>query len=147
MTETMLGALFEFFGVCPLISGNRLNIDYLPEGTKQAGIEYAIGLFPTDEVLRRYVDGGAHCRLPFVLSSVNDYGPDVRQNIENSGFYDAFAEWVREQSKKRAFPALPNGLTARSMRTIGPGYLFQPDADAGKYQIQCEIEYYRKGDR
>jgi hypothetical protein len=146
MSVTIIEGLFNYFDSCPLMTENRLNIDYLPEDTAEAGVEYALATTPTDEVVQRYRDGGARCRYPFVISSVNDYGPDVAQSIVNSGFYEALADWLRKQTRARNLPELPDGLTPRSLRAIGPGYLYQPDINAGKYQIQCELEYYRKGE-
>ena len=45
---TVLEALFDYFSGCPLMSDNRLNIDYLPEDTGEAGVEFASGTTPTD---------------------------------------------------------------------------------------------------
>lgn len=146
MSKTIIESLFSYFGGCPLMSGGRLNIDYLPEDTKQAGVEYAIGTEPTDEIIQRYTNGGERCRYPFIISSVNDYGPDVAQNMLNTGFTESLAEWLRKQSRARNLPALPTGMAPRSIRAMGAGYLYQPDINAGKYQIQCELEYYKKGD-
>ena len=143
---TVLEALFDYFSGCPLMSDNRLNIDYLPEDTGEAGVEYAIGTAPTGEVVYRYTNGGARCRYAFTISSVNDYGPDEAQNMLNSGFYEALAKWLHRQTRARNLPELPEGLIPRSIRAIGPGYLYQPDVNAGKYQIQCDLEYYRKGE-
>lgn len=146
MSAIILEALFDYFSGCPLMADGRLNIDYLPEDTGEAGVEYAISTTPTDSVMYRYRGGGARCRYPFAISSVNNYGPDEAQNLLNSGFYESLAAWLRKQMQARNLPELPAGLTPRSIQAIGPGYLYQPDVDAGKYQIQCELEYYRKGD-
>lgn len=147
MSATIIEALFDYFDSCPLMTGNRLNVDYLPEDTGEAGVEYALATSPTDELVYPFVDGGARCRYPFIISSVNDFGPDAAQNIANTGFTEALADWMRKQTRLRNLPALPTGLTPRSIRALGSGYLYQPDINAGKYQIQCELEYYRKGDR
>lgn len=146
MSGTIMESLFDFFNACPLMSNGRLNIDYLPEDTKEAGVEYSIGITPTDETVTRYRDGGARCRLPFTISSVNDYGADEAQNLLNTDFFDKLAKWMRVQNKSRSYPDLPEGFMPRSIAAIGPGYLYDPDVGAGKYQIQCELEYYRKGD-
>ena len=145
MSATILEALFDYFSGCPLMADGRLNIDYLPEDTGKAGVEYAISTTPTEDVVYRYRGGGARCRYPFTISSVNDYGPDEAQNMLNSGFYESLADWLHRQARARNLPALPAGLTPRSIRATGPGYLYQPDVNAGKYQIQCDLEYYRKG--
>lgn len=144
--NTIIESLFDYFGKCPLMSGGRLNIDYLPEDTSESGVEYAIGTSPTDETVYPYKYGGARCRYPFVISSVTDYGPDEAQNMLNSGFFEALSDWMRTQTRLRRLPALPVGVDPRSIRAVGPGYLYQPDINMGKYQIQCELEYYRKGD-
>ena len=146
MNTTIISALFDYFSNCPLMTDNRLNVDYLPEDTKKAGIEYAIFPSPTDELIYRYTNGGARCQYQFIISSVNDYGPSKAQSIENSGFMERLAEWLRAQTRMRNLPVLPEGLTPRSIKAIGTGYLYQPDVDSGKYQIQCELEYYRKGE-
>ena len=146
MSNTIIEALFAYFDSCPLMTENRLNIDYLPEDTSEAGIEYAIATSPTDEVVVPYLRGGAKCQYPFVISSVNDYGPDEAQNMLNSGFFEMLADWMRAQSRMRKLPELPPGMTPQRIRAIGPGYLYQPDVNAGKYQIQCQLDYYRKGD-
>lgn len=146
MSNTIIEALFTYFDACPFMAGGRLNIDYLPENTQQAGVEYSIDTLPADETLYPYRGGGARCRYLFAISSVRDYGPSAAQNIANSGFSEALADWMRNQSRARNLPILPAGITARSLRAIGTGYLYEPAIDAGKYQIQCELEYYRKGD-
>ena len=145
MSATILEALFDYFSGCPLMVDGRLNIDYLPEDTGAAGVEYAISTTPTEDVVYRYRDGGARCRYPFTISSVNDYGPDEARNMLNSGFFESLADWMRRQSRAMRLPELPAGLIPRSICATGPGYLYQPDVNAGKYQIQCDLEYYRKG--
>ena len=144
--NTIIEGLFQYFDECPLMTESRLNIDYLPEDTGKAGVEYGIVTSPGDDVLQNYKDGSARCRYPFIISSVNDYGPDTLQNIANTGFMEKLASWLRNQSRSRVLPELPGGMTPRNIRAIGAGFLFEPEADTGKYQIQCELEYYRKGD-
>jgi hypothetical protein len=146
MIKTIVEVLFTYFDGCPFLADNRLNIDYLPEDTKKTGVEYSIGVTPTDEILKTYKDGVAHCRFPFVISSVNDYGPDADNNLRNFEFMENLKAWIREQARGRRLPALPRGMTARSIRALGPPYLYEPDAQTAKYQIQCELQYYRKGD-
>ena len=146
MSTTIIEALFEYFAACPLITDNRLNIDYLPEDTSQAGVEYSIGTTPANEVVRQYKDGGQLCRYVFVITGVNDCAPGAAQNMLNSGFYEVLALWLGKQSRMRKLPDLPDGLSAQRIKAVGPGYLYAPDINSGKYQIQCELEYYRKGD-
>ena len=146
MDETIINALFDYFFSCPLMTGNRLNIDYLPEDTGKAGIEYAIATSPTDEIVKPYLRGGAQCQYPFIISSVNDYGAEEAQSIANVGFMEKLSQWMRRQDRMRKLPNLPAGMTATHIRALGSGFLFEPGANSGKYQIQCMLEYFRKGD-
>ncbi len=145
MSKTILEGLFEYFAHCPLMSNGRLNIDFLPESASNAGVEYAISTTPTEEVIYTYTNGGARCRYLFTISSVNSYGADEGQNLLNSGFFESLSEWLRQQTRKRNLPTLPDGFTPREIQAISTGYLYMPDVNAGKYQIQCELEYHRKG--
>ncbi len=143
--NTIIESLEIYFANCPLLTGGRMNIDYLPESTAEAGIEYAISAEPGDHLIKQYLDGSQQCRYPYILSGVHDYGPDEAQNILNSGFYEQLANWIWQQSRARNLPILPQGETSLRMRAMGHGYLYQPDVNSGKYQIQCELEYYKKG--
>ena len=146
MSKSIIEALYEYFNDSPLLDMKRLNVDYLPESTKRAGIEYSVSIIPTDEVIKQYVDGSTKCRCPFTVSSINSYGQDVCQNLENAGLSEQMSNWIREKASRREYPELPDGLSALSMRAIGSGYLFEADVDNGKYQLQCEMIFYRKGE-
>ena len=143
MVNTIVEGLFQYFNKSPLIEKSRLNISYLPEDTKKAGVEYAIATEPNEQVITRYRDGGQHCRYPFVICSVNDYGQDHLVNMASSGFMEQLSEWLREQCRKRNLPELPEGMMSRSIEAKNIGYLFEPGATAGKYQIICELQYYK----
>ena len=113
MSTTIIEALFEYFAACPLITDNRLNIDYLPEDTSQAGVEYSIGTTPANEVVRQYKDGGQLCRYVFVITGVNDCAPGAAQNMLNSGFYEVLALWLGRQSVRQIRQFSHSGLLAQ----------------------------------
>lgn len=143
---TIIEGLHKFFEACPLMTDNRINVDYLPEDAKK-GVEFSIDATPGTEVIKSYMDGGAECQYQFVLRSVNDYGADTWQNIANSGFYDGLVAWMRQQSRARNLPEMPEGMTPKSIEAMSTAYLFNMGASTGKYQIQCRLLYFRKGDR
>lgn len=147
MAQTIIEALREYFAACPLLEGGRLNIDYLPEDAKKCGVEYSIDTTPAEEIITRYVGGSAVCQYVFVIRSVNDYGPSALQNISNSGFFEKLSAWMAAQTKKRALPALPEGMEPQKLEAQGTGYLYGSGADAAKYQVQCRLVFYKKGER
>ena len=143
MSDTIIGALREYFLACPLTGDNRLSVDYLPE----QGVAYSIDATPAQEVIQQYVSGSSLRQYLFVFRSVNDYGSDTLQNIANSGFFEQLAAWLDVQTKARHFPDLGPGRTVRKIEAQSTGYLFTMAPDAGKYQIQCRLVYFQKGER
>lgn len=143
---TIIQGIWDFFMDCPLMTENRINVDYLPEDAKQ-GVEFSIDATPGTDMVSQHLDGGGMCQFQFVMRSVNDYGPDTWQNIANNGFYDGLIVWMRTQSRKRQLPQMPDGCQPLRIRALSTAYLFQEGANVGKYQIQCRLDYYRKGDR
>lgn len=143
---TIIQAIRDFFLKCPLMTGNAVNVDYLPESAKN-GVEFSIDAVPGTEVIRQYIDGGAECQYLFVLRSVNNYGADDLQNLTNSGFFDGLTDWLRQMNRNRQLPELNAGMTATKIEPVSTAYLFAEGADTGKYQIQCRLLYDREGER
>ena len=116
----------------------KLNVDFL--GTQPT--EYTIDSQPTTSIVKQYVDGSAIKQFVFVFGSREYYGPDVLQNIENSGFYEELSEWFDEQSKTGNLPTLKNGKKAIKIEALTTGYLFDATEDNARYQIQARLIYY-----
>lgn len=140
MADTIIQALRDYFLTCPLMGNSKINVDFLPE----KGVEYSIETTPATEIIRRYVGGASQRQYLFVIRSVNGYGPDVLQNIANSGFYENLADWLEQQTKVHNFPALPAGKKPQKIEAQSTGYLFTTGPDSGRYQIQCRILYYQE---
>lgn len=143
MADTIIQSLRDYFITCPLMDDNKINVDYLPE----AGIEYSIDTTPATEIIKEYTDGGSLRQYLFVIRSVNDYGSDVLQNIANSGFYEKLSEWMEQNTKTGLLPQLPAGKTAQIVQAQSTGYLFTTSAAAGRYQIQCRLQYLQEADK
>lgn len=143
MDDSIIAALRRYFLACPLISDGRLGVDWLPE----AGIAYSLDTTPAAEILRRYTSGSSLRQYLFTLCSVQDYGSDTLQNIANSGLFERLAAWMDAQTKARVLPDLGAGRTAQKLEAQSTGYLFTTAPDAGRYQIQCRLLYFQKGER
>ncbi|NBI08062.1 hypothetical protein [Senegalia massiliensis] len=129
----------DFISVCPLLDEfAKLNVDFLgPNAT-----EYTIDSIPTDSILKQYVDGGKLKQYVFVFGSREFYGPDVLQNIENSGFYEKFSEWLDTKTELGELPLLEGNKESDSIEAMSSGYLFGSTEDTARYQIQCRLIYY-----
>lgn len=146
MTSIIEG-IRSFLMTCPALKDGKINIDYLPENEQKSGVEYSVDSLPGEETIKPYIDGAALCQHQFTIRSVTAYGADVMQQLTNSSLFEDLAAWLREQSRKRNLPELPAGLTARSINAQSSGYLAAVSASSAKYQIQCQLVYYRKGGR
>ena len=141
---TIIQALRDYFLGCPALADNRINVNYLPESALN-GVEVSIDATPIETVVRPYKNGGGLEQYAFTLRTVNEYSEGFLQNIDNSGLFEAIAVWLRTQSKARSLPELPEGLTPIRIAAQSSGYLFSAEAAVAKYQIQCNLFYYRKG--
>lgn len=135
----IIDSIRTFIAKCPLLDMYaRLNVDFLgAEAT-----EYTIDSVPATEIIKKYVDGGALKQFVFVFGSREYYGPDVLQNIENSGFYEKFADWLEEQTEKGDLPILEGNKESILIEATTTGYLFDNTEENAKYQIQCRLIYF-----
>lgn len=137
----IIDSIRDYMLNCPVLDAYaKLNVDFL--GTQPT--EYTIDSQPTTNIVKQYVDGSAIKQFVFVFGSREYYGPDVLQNIENSGFYEELSEWFDKQSKIGNLPALKNGKKAIKIEALTTGYLFDATEDNARYQIQCRLIYFEE---
>ena len=130
----------NFILTCPCLAElARVNVDFLPESTDT----YSIEAVPTNAVLETYLDGTQVRQFVFVFASRFYYSDETRNNIENSGFYESFSDWLDEQSKIGNLPIMRDGLTPTKIEAMSSGYLFDVSGDLSnaRYQIQCRLIY------
>ena len=130
----------NFILTCPhLAELARINVDFLPESPDT----YSIEEVPAVSVLQTYLDGTQERQFVFVFASRFYYSDETKNNIENSGFYEDFSDWLDEQTKVGNFPVMRNGLTPSKIEAMSSGYLFDVSGDLSnaRYQIQCRLIY------
>lgn len=137
----IIDSIRDYMLNCPVLDAYaKLNVDFL--GTQPT--EYTIDSQPTTSIVKQYVDGSAIKQFVFAFGSREYYGPDVLQNIENSGFYEELSEWFDEQSKIGNLPTLKDGKKAIKIEALTTGYLFDATEDNARYQIQARLIYYEE---
>lgn len=137
---TIVESVKDFILTCPLLDDlKRLNIDFLPEDPDT----YSIEGIPAPEIIKTYLDGSTERQFVFVFAARLFYSEEVRNNIENSGFYEQFAEWLEEQTEADNLPQLSGGKTASKIEAMSSGYLYDIAGDLtnARYQIQCRLIY------
>lgn len=124
---------------CMSTFDNAINVNYLSGEIDSFSIEEV----PTEPILKRYVNGSSIRQLQFVFCSREPYGAEILQNIENSSFYEDFANEIEEKNDKDIFPKLENGLKARSIEVRSTGYTVDVTEDTSMYQINLNFKYYK----
>ena len=130
----------DFILNCPLLAElAAINVDFLPESPDT----YSIEQVPTNSVIQTYLDGSQERQFVFVFASRLYYSDETRNNIENCGFYEAFSDWLDEQTKTGNLPIMRDGLTPTKIEAMSSGYLFDVSGDLSnaRYQIQCRLIY------
>ena len=130
----------NFILTCPhLAELSAVNVDFLPDSPDT----YSLEEVPTNSVIQTYLDGTQERQFVFVFASRFYYSDETRNNIENSGFYEDFSDWLDEQTNKGIFPVMRDGLTPSKIEAMSSGYLFDVSGDLSnaRYQIQCRLIY------
>ncbi len=135
--NSVLQAFADWLHGCPLLADQRLNVNYL--GAEP--VEYAIIEAPTTPVLQSYLDGSSIRQRAVAITAVKDYSPDLLQQLAETGFWEAFAQWVETQNEAETLPDLGDGKTSLAVEVSATHYLLQTTAQTARYQIQLLLTY------
>lgn len=141
----MINEIRKFILTCPFLNessdgGIRLNVNYLGEDSTV----YSLEEVPRNPVLKTYINGDAEKQFQFIFCSREPYGAEETQNIDNSNFYNDFADWIEEQNILKNFPILNSSCRSEKIEVLSPGYAFQVSTDKVRYQIELRLKYLKK---
>lgn len=137
---TVVECLREWFKGYSGLSG-RLDVDFLGEDADT----YSIDTVPTEEIIKRYKDGGCVKQYQFAISSRRFYDQNIAQNIDNLKFFEDLTDWVEAKAKARQLPTMDEGRTAQKIVVTSNAYPFIVSEDGkARYQIQMRLEYYKE---
>lgn len=139
---TIMEAVRKYVEAYPALAGSKLNVDFLPP----EAATFSLDAVPSKSVIKSYLDGSTVRQFLFVLALRAYWGPDIRQQVDNLCFFEKFEEWLDARNRARSLPVLGEGRTARKLEVVTSGYAFAPDADMARYQIQCKLTYFQKGE-
>lgn len=141
----IIKALRDYMRTCPYLdtfnNAIKVNVNFLESDTDT----YSIEEVPINPIVKKYVNGDSIRQYAFIFTSREPYGVDVLQNIDNSGFYEKFADWIEDETIKGNLPKLDSGKECIKIEAMSTGYAFQTEVDKARYQIQCRIVYLQKG--
>ena len=138
----IIESLKDYISTCPYLYefNKEINVDYLDDDSTT----YSIEEVPCEPIIKKYLNGDTKRQYDFIFASRESYGPDVFQNIENSGFYEDFASWIEEESFNNNLPDLGEGRESIGIEVSTTGYAFQTDINQARYQIQLKLIYFQR---
>lgn len=137
--KAVIAGVRDFIETCPHLAEfvGAVGVDNLAEADRA----YAIESIPAKETMVEYLDGSRKMAFTFMFSSRNAFGQDIRENLENIGFYGKFAHWLHRESRAGRLPDLGIGKSALSLEAITSGYIYDVQGTKAKYQIECKLIY------
>ena len=103
---------------CPFLEElSNINVDFLPEDP----LTYSIEQTPSEPIIKRYLDGSTERQITFVFACRMFYSDELINNINNSGFFEKFQEWLFENSENDILPELDKGLIPYKIESISSG--------------------------
>ncbi len=140
----IIESLRNYIRTCPYLdtfnNAIRVNVNYLEPSPDT----YSIEEIPIEPILKRYVNGDSIRQYAFIFTSREPYGVDVLQNIDNSGFYEKFADWIESNNDNGIFPILDTGLEPQEIKVTSTGYAFAVTEDTAQFQVQMRLKYLKK---
>jgi len=140
----IIESIKDYIMTCPFLEElSNVNVDFLPEDP----LTYSIEQTPSEPILKRYLDGSTERQITFVFACRMFYSDELINNINNSGFFEKFQEWLFENSENDKLPELEEGLVPYRIEAISSGYLYDISGDLSnaRYQIQCRLIYEKEG--
>lgn len=140
---TIIESVKNFIMGCPYLSElARVNVDFLPEKADT----YSVEEVPTQSVIEQYLDGSSKRQFTFVFAARLAYSDELRNNIDNCGFYENFASWLEDCTENEILPQMATGSEPFKIEALSSGYLFDISGDLSnaRYQIQCRLIYFKE---
>lgn len=131
----IINALKKYFDQCPLISGDKVDVDFLGKTSDC----YSIDTVPCEPIIKKYASGGSMKQYCFILAGRERYG--MGKNCDNAAFYENLAQWIEDKNKNNELPEIGNGKNPQFIEVTASGYMFEEDVQSAGYHLQCRLVY------
>ena len=136
MEKSKMEKIKEFIETCPLLDGDKINVDYL----KDEIYSYSIDRIPSQPIAAKFTDGrGGKKQISFDFSVTAPISSRVVTNLANSKFGEDFIEWIETQQRLRNLPDIDGAF---SIECTSPSYILQKTETTAIYIIQMNFAYY-----
>ena len=134
----IIEAIREYISNLDCMATFEINVNYLDGENDSFSIEEV----PCNQIIKKYLDGSTLRQYQFVFCGREPYGAEILQNIENSTFYEDFANEIEEKNSNDVLPTL-EGMEATSLEITSNAYTVSVTEDTAMYQINLNLKYYK----
>ena len=136
MEKSKMELIKEYIETCPLLEGDKINVDYLDDKV----YSYSIDRTPTQPKEKQFIDGfGGKKQITFDFTVTAPISSRVITNLANSKFGEDFMEWIEKQQRLRNLPEIDGAF---SIECTSPSYILQKTETTAIYIIQMNFTYY-----
>lgn len=139
----MTKGLLEYLKQCSYFSALKdLGVDFLSNDVNCASIEKA----PIKPLIEEYIDGTSKRQVAYLLRARFDYSDEIKNNIEQSEFYEKVAEWIEENNENDIFPNFGDKKIVLNVEVVSSDYLASvaDNFQSACYQLQIKITYLKE---
>ena len=121
MGKSKMQLIKEWIETCPLLEGDKINVDYLKDDIDS----YSIDQSPVQAEVSNFVDGkGGKRQIAFDFSVPSPISSQTIVNLANSKFCEDFMKWVSIQNGLKNFPKIDGAF---SIKCTSPRICFTKD--------------------
>ncbi len=119
-----------------------IGVDFLSSDANTASIEKA----PGQKTIETRVNGDKIKQINIILRAWFPYSEELKQNIENSNFFEDVSDWIEEQVEDNSLPVFKKNKVCTNVEVTTSDYLISLADNMRKacYQMQLRVEYLKK---
>jgi len=136
MEKSKMEKIKEYIESCPLLDGDKINVDYLDDEI----YSYSIDRTPTQPMTQGFIDGfGGKKQITFDFTVTAPLSSRVVTNLANSKFGEDFIQWIENKNRNRELPDIDGAF---KIECTSPSYILQKTETTAVYIIQINFTYY-----
>lgn len=137
----MINEIRKYMAKCPYLDEyTAVNVNYLVDKVKAYSINESAGYNP---ILNTYLNGDKEMQFQFNFDSKLYWNEEMKNNIDNSVFYEKIKDWLETNDDKGIYPEIED-IEPLTIIAITNGYIFATNADEAIYRINCKFTYLKK---
>ncbi len=138
----MIEKIRNYISECPYLDEfAKVNVDYLVDKINAYSVSESSGYNP---VLEERIYGNDEMQFLFNFDAKFYWNEEIKNNVDNSIFFENFRDWLEEKNSKGDFPKI-KGIEPLTIGAITNGFIYATNSDEAIYRISCLFTYEKEG--